>query len=174
MGNSPLELMREMFRVLVTYARAFERCRSFSMQMGLTREERIDAGIYMKDADYKEGMKYFSTNPFTSPYHHPVEKALELAKWALLDDDMATFKACRRTVLIYLEKQYLRIEREGFQLNEFVKYEKVHQGLFSVRNTAMQWKKRWLGYFSIIILSHSTATPLSKFVPRFASTCVNG
>ncbi|PQE07372.1 hypothetical protein CJF32_00005246 [Rutstroemia sp. NJR-2017a WRK4] len=142
-GNSPLELMREMFRVLVTYARAFERCSSFSMQMGLTREERIDAGIYMKDADYQEGMKYFSTNPFTFPYHHPVEKALEHAKWALVEDDMATFKACRRTVLIYLEKQYLRIEREGFQLNEFVKYEKVHHGLFSVRNTAMQWGKRY-------------------------------
>jgi hypothetical protein len=143
-GNSPVELMQEMFRVLVTYARAFERCRSFRIQMGLRREDIINIrNINSKDPDFERGMDYRAENPYRIPHPHPVENGLEGAKDALVADNMAAFKTYRRNVLAYLEKQYLRIERAGFKLNDFVKYEKVALGLFSTQSGAMQWKARY-------------------------------
>lgn len=132
--------MHEMFRVLVAYARTFERCLYYKEEMGLRREDVFNHTA-MTTEIYEACIA--RRNPYRYPRPHPVELGLEQAKEALVADDMAAFKEHRRNVLSYLERQYWRIERACFEITEFVKYEKYSCGLFSVKSSTRLWKHRY-------------------------------
>ncbi|KAI9640198.1 hypothetical protein NHQ30_011435 [Ciborinia camelliae] len=139
MGNTPRELLHDMNRRLLTYARTFERHIHFKMSMGRNRShipigqkvvaEEINQMVYYDRVPLEEarqiGAQYnnetFWLNPFfpmeskffgrrpRQMYYHPVEFGLELCNVCVQNNDSAKFKIQRALVIQYLERQYLRI-----------------------------------------------------------------
>ncbi|APA11322.1 predicted protein [Sclerotinia sclerotiorum 1980 UF-70] len=137
-SQEPIDLRHMMHKSLTTYAQAFERYRPYKIQMGLRRESIEQIG-YM-DREYAEFLHAGAFNPFINPTLHPVEYNLQICKEASVEfeEEDDTFKPHRRNVLTYLEGQWTRIENANRTITEFIKEEKVPNGLFDVVERAKE------------------------------------
>lgn len=145
-SQKPIDLHHMMHKSLVNYAQAFERYRPFKIQMGLRRED-ADM-IDQREPEYAQYIATGNFNPFISPTLHPVEYALQVCHDAALHydyegqhEDEKPFKPHRRHALMYLERQWTRIEEANRAMTEFVKEEKVRGGLFDVAERAREQQR---------------------------------
>ncbi|KAH6715263.1 hypothetical protein BKA61DRAFT_673235 [Leptodontidium sp. MPI-SDFR-AT-0119] len=124
-SNDPSPLC--MYLKLLNYAQTFEEHVIFREDMGTVRwhcradvlfKRPDNAFLPMSPLDLK------LLNPFKASVTHPVENALELAKFACDENDLQDFKLQRKTVLEYLEPQYKRIAISIYLLRSFVKKHK--------------------------------------------------
>ena len=94
-GNSPIYRVFTMYRHLLTYAQAFERCKQFKADMGRA----------------VPSSRIFFKNPYMADSRHPVEEALNMAKDAANGNDWNAFLVQRSIVVNFLEAQYQRISK---------------------------------------------------------------
>ncbi|ESZ90765.1 hypothetical protein SBOR_8836 [Sclerotinia borealis F-4128] len=137
-SQQPVDLLHMMHEALTAYAQAFERYPSYKMQLGLRREDIID--LDDRDLDHKKYLRTGAFNPFHAPTFHPLEYALSMAKDAAVSGEAEIFKEYRRNALRYLEPQWARIEEANHEMTEFVKREKVSDGLFDVFAREKEWR----------------------------------
>jgi hypothetical protein len=143
-GDSPVELLFEMYRNLLTYAQTFERIEALKLGMGLDPQKRFEQYL---GSDYKHFVETYDAhkNPFEKPQNgdqdHPVEQALCKANqsaWRISNPESSDYEAIaamnfgeqRAMVLNFLDPQYKQIVDASNHLNMFIKEEKVPGGLF--------------------------------------------
>jgi hypothetical protein len=131
-GNSPVELLTDMYGCLLNYARSFERYEPFKFEMGLGKNEDLETQMgkhYSKHA----ALTKLHTNPYRGSQYdeelHPVEAALYEARNFVDSWSAEHFKSSRSRILTYLEPQYQQIVRACDNLTCFVKWEKRKDGL---------------------------------------------
>jgi len=145
-GDSPVELLFEMYQKVLVYAQSFERLQPFKVAMALG----VDSD---KDIEQRFGPEYRQSaallrshkNPFTEEFSggqvHPVEQALSrentFAQDFTSDVDflyaggVATYFKEQRTMIVnFLEPQYKQLVEAGNRLNLFIKQEKTLGGIF--------------------------------------------
>ncbi|RDL31999.1 uncharacterized protein BP5553_09401 [Venustampulla echinocandica] len=137
MSNEVVELVFDMYRLLIRYSEGFERHPPFKGDMSLN-----DFGetTPFRAVEYRRHVAY------DSPFHrgptpkeaadHPVEYNLFLAQLASDINDVPGFKQRRAIVLEYLEPQYQRICKAASNLIGFIKEEKTRGKLFDVNKTS--------------------------------------
>ncbi|KUJ10031.1 uncharacterized protein LY89DRAFT_268410 [Mollisia scopiformis] len=113
-SNAPVEHGFEMHAALLKYCQSFERCPPFNNDMALWEGEGHGDRL---------GRKY--NNPYKGTEYHSVERGLQRAKNAAeADNDVLAFKVHRENVLMYLERQYGKINNCSNALLDFIKEKK--------------------------------------------------
>lgn len=126
MSNKPVLYVPEMYTQLVAYAQAFERNDDYKKAMALEDHVRrhYDLRPWKWSADATSQIGFFQQvmelDLFKTAVTHPVEKALELAKFAGDEVNSGKFKTQRKIILLFLEPQYQRITAARALLKEFV------------------------------------------------------
>jgi hypothetical protein len=133
-GNSPVEVLPEMYGHLLQYARSFERYEPFKFEMGLDGGEGLETAMGKSYSRHARLLKQH-TNPYRRlNRYHPVEAALGKARNHLNYGQTGEFKKYRSEVLTYLEPQYEQIVNACDNLTYFVKVEKRAGRLFDVNH----------------------------------------
>ncbi|KAI9646028.1 hypothetical protein NHQ30_005466 [Ciborinia camelliae] len=108
------ELPHIKFQCLVEYAQTFERIADFKTGMSI----KPMMSVMRQNIDRIPG------TPLRDNCWHPVEIELCLIPMFLATDDQDGAKACRKTIVEYLEPQYRRIATAANNVNQFVKRHK--------------------------------------------------
>ena len=133
-GNSPVEVLPDIYGHLLQYARSFERCEPFKLEMGLDGSEDLETVVGKNYTRHARLLKQH-TNPYRRlKRYHPVEAALSKARNHLNYGQTGEFKKYRSEVLTYLEPQYEQIVNACDNLTYFVKEEKMVGRLFDVNH----------------------------------------
>lgn len=126
-GSTPVELVHEMWKSLLAYARTFERHRPFKLQMNLLENE------YNTSRTMGRAFESDGNNPYRQPESsHPVELALSRAKGAADKYNVESFKEQRKIILKLLEPQYSRIASTSQDLIEEIKSKKMSRSPLDV------------------------------------------
>lgn len=125
-SNTVIDYVFDMYNNVLAYARTFERDQSFQEEMVTSKHVwREDTNMPTPiDAMCTDKTPLAALNPFKTKDCHPVEHALELAKYASDENDYDAFKMQRKNMLNYLEPQYQRIMAASDFLTAFVKEQK--------------------------------------------------
>ncbi|CAD6443816.1 ee36d6cc-605c-4bac-8edc-e434aa738015 [Sclerotinia trifoliorum] len=145
----PLSLQAELRSLcLLNYAQTYERYKPYRDGMGINRtryEETLHRlslfNRYFPRETYDKNRlpREFWLSPCWS-YHdssgrheaHPVESGLGDCNQAVDDNDATAFKAKRRLVLQYLERQYRRVVKASRDVHRFIYIQKVSYGLLDI------------------------------------------
>ncbi|KAJ8069421.1 hypothetical protein OCU04_003075 [Sclerotinia nivalis] len=147
-GNSPVELLCNMNQCLLNYAQTYERYKPYRDDMGINSSKyEITLHGLSQFGRYFQGQSYGDPRPprefWLSPYwpyfdvypdheQHLVESGLDNCNQAVDDNDDTTFKAKRRLVLQYLERQYQRIVEVSRDIHRFINIHKRSCGLLDI------------------------------------------
>lgn len=112
----------DMYDKLLVYAQAFSSNTRESSRMKTSRWIGRMRGqdVFKPNALYTLTAKEYHNIDLLAAAHHPVERGLELAKFAGDDLDVNEFKVQRKAVLNFLEAQYNRIMKADMLLVDFV------------------------------------------------------
>jgi hypothetical protein len=115
-GDTPVELVFEMYNALVRYCQGFEQLPAFKADMAsrqrcMSMWEVIDSRLHRA---WGSGLRYREREL------HPVEYYLRAANQTVEIDNVPLFKQTRADILLFLERQYQRISGASINIVQFV------------------------------------------------------